>query len=125
MQTQYQCRHLSLLDATLVEIYINACVNEWSNLPVLARKFYAAGGTIQQLRGCLRHLIVYVYIAMDRVNRSSMLFLKSSSFLFSLSCSLAGYGPCLAAFLALQKAKVRTLAAKIRFIQCHGKFLHK
>ncbi|KAH7619545.1 hypothetical protein Ndes2526B_g06524 [Nannochloris sp. 'desiccata'] len=77
MESQYQCKHLSLLDSTLVEIYITACVNEWSKLPMLAKRFYAAGGTIEQLRGCLRHLIV-----------------------------LAGYGPCLAAFLTLQKAKL-------------------
>jgi alkylhydroperoxidase/carboxymuconolactone decarboxylase family protein YurZ len=77
MDYQYQCKHLNLLDSTLVEIYITACVNEWSKLPALAETFYAAGGTIEQLRGCLRHLIV-----------------------------LSGYGPCLAAFLTLQKAKL-------------------
>jgi hypothetical protein len=60
MDLQYQCKHLSLLDSTLVEIYITACINDWTKLPPLAKKFYAAGGTIEQLRGCLRHLIVYV-----------------------------------------------------------------
>jgi alkylhydroperoxidase/carboxymuconolactone decarboxylase family protein YurZ len=77
MESNCQYKHLSVLDSTLVEIYITACVNDWSKLPSLAKKFYSAGGTIEQLRGCLRHLIV-----------------------------LAGYGPCLAAFLTLQKAKL-------------------
>lgn len=49
---------LEPLDATLVAIYMTACVNDWDKLPPLAERFYALGGTVAQLRGCLRHLIV-------------------------------------------------------------------
>lgn len=74
---ELQTTYLAPLDAALVGIYVSACVNDWAKLPPLARQFYAAGGTIEQLRGCLRHIIV-----------------------------LGGYGPCLAANLTLQKAKL-------------------
>jgi len=43
----------------------------------LAQDCYAAGATIDQVRGCVRHLVVF-----------------------------AGYGPCLAATLALHKARL-------------------
>ena len=45
--------------------------------PGLARECLAAGATAEQLRGCVRHLVVF-----------------------------AGYGPCLAATLALHMAKL-------------------
>lgn len=43
----------------------------------LARECYSRGASVAQLRGCVRHLVVF-----------------------------AGYGPCLAATLALHKAKL-------------------
>lgn len=53
------------------------CLHYWDLLPDLAREFYEKGGSIAELRGCIRHLVV-----------------------------LAGYGPCLAAMLKLQKASL-------------------
>ena len=55
-----QTQHLSPLDASLVAIFMNGCLNQWDTLPPVARSFYDAGGSVEQLRGCLRHIIVYV-----------------------------------------------------------------
>jgi alkylhydroperoxidase/carboxymuconolactone decarboxylase family protein YurZ len=68
---------LSAQDARLVRLYMTACFSQWDALAPVAREFLAAGGAPAALRGALRHLVV-----------------------------LAGYGPCLAATLALQRARV-------------------
>lgn len=69
---------LSPKDRLLVRIYMAGCLHYWDQLPLLAQEFYSqAGGTLLELRACIRHLVV-----------------------------LAGYGPCLAATLTLHKAKL-------------------
>lgn len=69
---------LSQKDRLLVRIYMAGCLHYWDQLPPLAQQFYSqAGGTLIELRACIRHLVV-----------------------------LAGYGPCLAATLTLHKAKL-------------------
>lgn len=61
----------------MVRLFMAACFHYWDQLPGLAREYTAAGASAEQLRGCVRHLVVF-----------------------------AGYGPCLAATLALHKAKL-------------------
>ncbi|KAK9827381.1 hypothetical protein WJX81_004806 [Elliptochloris bilobata] len=71
---------MSELDAgekALARLYIAGCFHQWGALPDLARTCYAAGCSLEQVRGCVRHLIV-----------------------------LAGYGPCLAATNHLHAAKL-------------------
>jgi hypothetical protein len=108
---------LSPLDRSMVRLYMAGCFHDWDQLPgaepalsnfiaavavparllaapaalqpllrltpaslhgaELARDFYARGASIEQMRGCVRHMVVF-----------------------------AGYGPCLAATLALHKAKL-------------------
>lgn len=51
-------RGLEPVDASLIRVYMAACVTDWSALPSFAEQVYAAGGTVEQLRGCLRHLVV-------------------------------------------------------------------
>ncbi|PSC72828.1 4-carboxymuconolactone decarboxylase [Micractinium conductrix] len=66
---------LSGLDRALTRLYMAGCLHFWEQLPGLARDVVAEGGSLEELRGCVRHLVVF-----------------------------AGYGPCLAATLALHKA---------------------
>ncbi|KAL4457939.1 hypothetical protein ABPG75_012804 [Micractinium tetrahymenae] len=68
---------LSDQDRAMVRLYMAACFHYWDQLPGLAREYMGAGASAEQLRGCVRHLVVF-----------------------------AGYGPCLAATLALHKAKL-------------------
>ena len=60
----------------------------------LARECYARGASVAQLRGCVRHLVVF-----------------------------AGYGPCLAATLALHKAKLlpEDAPGKVRGVEQAGR----
>jgi hypothetical protein len=109
---------LSPFDRSMLDLYMAACFHQWDKLPGgsgyhgtrsactcsqvpsrlylsflmlppvsllpgcpadLARTFRARGASMAQLRGCMRHLVVFT-----------------------------GYGPCLAATLALQKAGLLT-----------------
>ena len=45
-------------DSSLVRLYMTACFSQWEKLAPIAREFYAAGGSVAELRGCVRHLIV-------------------------------------------------------------------
>lgn len=49
---------LSLQDSRLVRLYMTACFSQWEGLAPIAKEFYAAGGTVAEIRGCVRHLIV-------------------------------------------------------------------
>lgn len=49
---------LSDQDASLVRLYMTACFNQWEKLAPIARQFYDLGGSVAELRGCVRHLIV-------------------------------------------------------------------
>lgn len=120
---------LSPQDRAMVRLYMAGCFHEWDQLPggarrgaaatqhgsgarlevparlpallvrlwlihaatgspaELAREYYARGASVAQLRGCVRHMVVF-----------------------------AGYGPCLAATLALHKARLlpEDTPAKVR-----------
>lgn len=65
------------MDRALLRLFMAGCFHYWDQLPDLARECYSRGASVAQLRGCVRHLVVF-----------------------------AGYGPCLAATLALHKAKL-------------------
>ncbi|KAI3436852.1 hypothetical protein D9Q98_006262 [Chlorella vulgaris] len=75
--TTARAMDLSPLDRSMVRLYMAGCFHDWDQLPELAREFYVRGASIEQMRGCVRHMVVF-----------------------------AGYGPCLAATLALHKAKL-------------------
>eukprot|EP00208_Stichococcus_sp_RCC1054_P005373 CAMPEP_0206144846 /NCGR_PEP_ID=MMETSP1473-20131121/25574_1 /ASSEMBLY_ACC=CAM_ASM_001109 /TAXON_ID=1461547 /ORGANISM="Stichococcus sp, Strain RCC1054" /LENGTH=288 /DNA_ID=CAMNT_0053540827 /DNA_START=259 /DNA_END=1125 /DNA_ORIENTATION=+ len=64
-------------DKALVRLFMASCFHKWELLEDLGHNCYKQGCTIQEVRGCVRHLIV-----------------------------VAGYGPCLAATLHLHKAKL-------------------
>lgn len=50
---------LDLRDAYLVRVYVTACLCRWNELPDIAKAFLdEAGGTVAELRGCLRHMIM-------------------------------------------------------------------
>ena len=124
---------LSPQDRAMVRLYMAGCFHEWDQLPggarrgaaatqhgsgarlevparlpallvrlwlihasagspaELAREYYARGASVAQLRGCVRHMVVF-----------------------------AGYGPCLAATLALHKARLlpEDTPAKVRHASC-------
>lgn len=68
---------LNAKDKALVRLFMASCFHKWELLEGLGKNCYTQGCTIQEVRGCVRHLIV-----------------------------VAGYGPCLAATLHLHKAKL-------------------
>ncbi|KAI8108447.1 hypothetical protein M9434_006472 [Picochlorum sp. BPE23] len=69
-------RHLSLVDHALVHLYGVACLYRWKDVGDYASLVYERGGSVEEVQGCARHLVVF-----------------------------CGYGPCLAAMTALKKAK--------------------
>lgn len=68
---------LNAKDKSLVRLFMASCFHKWELLEGLGKNCYTQGCSIQEVRGCVRHLIV-----------------------------VAGYGPCLAATLHLHKAKL-------------------
>jgi hypothetical protein len=49
---------LRLTERHLVRLYMAGCLHKWSQLPPIAKEYYAAGGNVTELRGCVRHMIV-------------------------------------------------------------------
>lgn len=49
---------LALKDEELIHLFLTACFHEWDKLPDLARACYAAGCTVAEVRGCIRHMCV-------------------------------------------------------------------
>ncbi|CAK0786429.1 hypothetical protein CVIRNUC_009642 [Coccomyxa viridis] len=68
---------LSATDKALARLFMAATFHHWDILPELGRKCYAEGASLEEIRSCVRHLIV-----------------------------VAGYGPCLAATNHLHAAKL-------------------
>eukprot|EP00887_Chlorella_sp_A99_P001405 scaffold8.g1405.t1 len=66
---------LSDKDRQMARLFMAGCFHYWDQLPDAARALYAAGASVAEVRGTVRHMVV-----------------------------VAGYGPCLAATLALHKA---------------------
>ena len=66
--------NLSTIDQGLIRLYAAACLYDYSSLHKHASYVYDEGGTVDQVRATVRHLVVF-----------------------------AGYGPCLAAMTALKK----------------------
>lgn len=49
---------LARKDEELIRLFLTACFHEWDKLPDLARACYAAGCTVAEVRGCIRHMCV-------------------------------------------------------------------
>lgn len=54
-------RHLSLVDHALVHLYGVACLYRWKDVGDYASLVYERGGSVEEVQGCARHLVVYVF----------------------------------------------------------------
>lgn len=80
---------LSEKDRCLVQLYIAASASQWSSLPSFAKAFYSAEGTAEELRGCLRHLIVYVMPSIfTKILVSAFIYIEHSTESHVQSCWL-------------------------------------
>jgi hypothetical protein len=55
-------RHLSLVDHALVHLYGVACLYRWKDVGNYASLVYERGGSVEEVQGCARHLVVCVFL---------------------------------------------------------------
>ena len=53
-------QNLSLVDHALVHLYGVACLYRWTDMGGYASLVYERGGRVEEVQGCVRHLVVYV-----------------------------------------------------------------